>query len=140
MRFALLQGVGRGWERMRLCIYKKFPLYRVKRQFPILSQNNYSMIVGVCIHHSNHTFHLVNLLLQVSTLHISHIYHSPTYPPQKKNNYTCYFLNLMLKVCTLHNIMLARSELAIQVPTPCFYKFLSLEVGFLGIILSLMFS
>ena len=31
---------------MRLCIYQKFPLYPVKRQFPILSQNNYSMIVG----------------------------------------------------------------------------------------------
>ena len=42
-----LQGGGRGGERMRLCIYQKFPLYRVKRQFPILSQNNYSMIVGL---------------------------------------------------------------------------------------------
>ena len=31
----------------------------------------------------------------------------------------------------------ARSELAIQVPTPCFSKFLSLELAFLGIILSL---
>ena len=31
---------------MRLCIYQKFPLYPVKRQFPILSQKNYSMIVS----------------------------------------------------------------------------------------------
>ena len=42
-----LQGGGRGGERMRLCIYQKFPLYPVKRQFPILSQNNYSMIVAL---------------------------------------------------------------------------------------------
>ena len=38
---------------MRLCIYQKFPLYPVKRQFPILSQNNYSMIeVDKCSQHS----------------------------------------------------------------------------------------
>ena len=42
-----LQGGGRGGDRMRLGIYQKFPLYPVKRQFPILSQNNYSMIVGI---------------------------------------------------------------------------------------------
>ena len=41
-----LQGGGRGGDRMRLGIYQKFPLYPVKRQFPILSQNNYSMIVA----------------------------------------------------------------------------------------------
>ena len=34
-------GGGGGGDRMRLGIYQKFPLYPVKRQFPILSQNNY---------------------------------------------------------------------------------------------------
>ena len=38
-------GEGRGGEGRRLCIYQKFPLYRVKWQFPILSQNSCSMIV-----------------------------------------------------------------------------------------------
>ena len=48
-----LQGGGRGGERMRLCIYQKFPLYPMKLQFPILSQNNYSMIeVDKCSQHS----------------------------------------------------------------------------------------
>ena len=59
-----LQGGGRGGERMRLCIYQKFPLYPVKRQFPILSQNNYSMIVGrqmfsaFCIRNINQNFYI----------------------------------------------------------------------------------
>ena len=41
-----LQGGGRGGDRMRLGIYQKFPLYPVKRQFPILSQNNYRLVAS----------------------------------------------------------------------------------------------
>ena len=41
----LESGGGGGGERTRLCIEQESQLYHAKRQFSILSQNNYSVIV-----------------------------------------------------------------------------------------------